>query len=169
MDSRLLGSSVHGILQARTPEWVVIPFSRGFSQQNSFIERKKESHRFKYRYRYIERYRDDLYLLSDSNGRVELLWRRWSYVVALALLHCCSVLLESQWCCPSAWPFSSVMYITTWQHFTSAYSSCQQEKSGFQMCLNLRHNTVEIFCFKLESKALNWQCRYAESVQCSSI
>ena len=24
--------SVHGILQARTPEWVAFPFSRGFSQ-----------------------------------------------------------------------------------------------------------------------------------------
>ena len=28
MDCNLLGSSVHGILQARTLEWVVIPFSR---------------------------------------------------------------------------------------------------------------------------------------------
>ena len=27
-----LGSSVHGILQARIPEWVVIPSSRGFSR-----------------------------------------------------------------------------------------------------------------------------------------
>ena len=32
MDFNLLGSSVSGILQARTLEWVVIPFSRGFSQ-----------------------------------------------------------------------------------------------------------------------------------------
>ena len=28
MDSSLLGSSVHGILQARILEWIVIPFSR---------------------------------------------------------------------------------------------------------------------------------------------
>ena len=28
MDCRLPGSSIHGILQARTVEWVVIPFSR---------------------------------------------------------------------------------------------------------------------------------------------
>ena len=26
------GSSIHGILQARIPEWVAIPFSRGSSQ-----------------------------------------------------------------------------------------------------------------------------------------
>ena len=29
MDFSLLGSSVHGILQARIPEWVAIPFYRG--------------------------------------------------------------------------------------------------------------------------------------------
>ena len=32
MDCTLLGSSVHGILQARILEWVVVPFSRGSSQ-----------------------------------------------------------------------------------------------------------------------------------------
>ena len=32
MDCRLPGSSVHGILQARTLEWVAIPFSRVSSQ-----------------------------------------------------------------------------------------------------------------------------------------
>ena len=32
MDSSLPGSSVHGILQARTLEWVAIPFSRGSSR-----------------------------------------------------------------------------------------------------------------------------------------
>ena len=32
MDYSLPGSSVHGILQARILEWVVIPFSRGTSQ-----------------------------------------------------------------------------------------------------------------------------------------
>ena len=31
MDCSLPGSSVHGILQARTLEWVAIPFSRGSS------------------------------------------------------------------------------------------------------------------------------------------
>ena len=31
MDYSLPGSSVHGILQARTLEWVAIPFSRGLS------------------------------------------------------------------------------------------------------------------------------------------
>ena len=31
MDCNPLGSSVHGILQARTLEWVAIPFSRGSS------------------------------------------------------------------------------------------------------------------------------------------
>ena len=31
MDCSLPGSSVHGILQARIPEWVAIPFSRGSS------------------------------------------------------------------------------------------------------------------------------------------
>ena len=29
MDGSLPGSSVHGILQARTLEWVAVPFSRG--------------------------------------------------------------------------------------------------------------------------------------------
>ena len=33
MDSSLPGFSVHGILQIRIPEWVAIPFSRGFSTQ----------------------------------------------------------------------------------------------------------------------------------------
>ena len=32
MDSNPPGSSVHGILQARTLEWVAIPFSRGSSR-----------------------------------------------------------------------------------------------------------------------------------------
>jgi len=32
MDHSLLGSSVHGILQARILEWVAMPFSRGSSQ-----------------------------------------------------------------------------------------------------------------------------------------
>ena len=32
VDCSLLGSSVHGILQARILEWVAIPFSRGSSQ-----------------------------------------------------------------------------------------------------------------------------------------
>ena len=32
MDCRLPGSSVHGILLARIPEWVAVPFSRGSSQ-----------------------------------------------------------------------------------------------------------------------------------------
>ena len=31
MDCSLPGSSVHGILQARIPEWIAIPFSRGSS------------------------------------------------------------------------------------------------------------------------------------------
>ena len=32
VDNSPLGSSVHGILQARILEWVAIPFSKGFSQ-----------------------------------------------------------------------------------------------------------------------------------------
>ena len=32
MDCSRAGSSVHGVLQARILEWVVIPFSRGSSQ-----------------------------------------------------------------------------------------------------------------------------------------
>ena len=32
MDYSLPGSSVHGILQARIPEWVAMPSSRGSSQ-----------------------------------------------------------------------------------------------------------------------------------------
>ena len=34
----LLGSSVHGILQARILEWVAIPFSRGSSQLRDPIQ-----------------------------------------------------------------------------------------------------------------------------------
>ena len=37
MDYSLPGSSVHGILQARTLEWVAIPFSRGTSQFRDWI------------------------------------------------------------------------------------------------------------------------------------
>ena len=33
MDCSLPSSSAHGILQARTLEWVAVPFSRGSSQQ----------------------------------------------------------------------------------------------------------------------------------------
>ena len=36
MDCSLPGSSVHGILQARILEWVVIPFSRGSSQPRNW-------------------------------------------------------------------------------------------------------------------------------------
>ena len=32
MDCNLPGSSIQGILQARIPEWVAMPFSRGSSQ-----------------------------------------------------------------------------------------------------------------------------------------
>ena len=35
MDWGSLGSSVHGILQARIPEWVAMPFSRGSSSQKN--------------------------------------------------------------------------------------------------------------------------------------
>ena len=37
MDCSLPGSSVHGILQARIPEWVVIPFFRGSSRPRGQI------------------------------------------------------------------------------------------------------------------------------------
>ena len=37
MDSSPPGSSVHGILQGRTLEWVAIPFSRGSSQPRDWI------------------------------------------------------------------------------------------------------------------------------------
>ena len=38
MDCSSLGSSVHGILQARILEWVTIPFSRGSSQPRDGIQ-----------------------------------------------------------------------------------------------------------------------------------
>ena len=38
MDCSLPGSLAHGILQARTLEWVVIPFSRGFSWPRDQIQ-----------------------------------------------------------------------------------------------------------------------------------
>ena len=38
VDCSLLGSSVHGILQARVLEWVVISFSRGSSQPRDWTQ-----------------------------------------------------------------------------------------------------------------------------------
>ena len=38
MDCSLPGSSVHGILQARIPEWVAIPFSRGSSRLRDWTQ-----------------------------------------------------------------------------------------------------------------------------------
>ena len=38
MDCSPPGSSVHGILQGRIPEWVTIPFSRGSSQPRDQIQ-----------------------------------------------------------------------------------------------------------------------------------
>ena len=35
VDCSLQGSSIHGIFQAKTMEWVVIPFSRGFSRSRN--------------------------------------------------------------------------------------------------------------------------------------
>ena len=39
MDSRPLGSSVHGIFQARTLKWVAISFSRDFSSEQTENQR----------------------------------------------------------------------------------------------------------------------------------
>ena len=38
MDCSVPGSAVHGILQARTLEWVTVPFSRGSSQPRDQIQ-----------------------------------------------------------------------------------------------------------------------------------
>ena len=38
MDYSPLGSSVHGILQARILEWIIIPFSRGSSQPRDWTQ-----------------------------------------------------------------------------------------------------------------------------------
>ena len=38
MDCSLPGSSIHGILQARILEWIVIPFSKGSSWTDPGIE-----------------------------------------------------------------------------------------------------------------------------------
>ena len=38
MDYSLLGSSIHGIFQARVQEWVAISFSRGSSQSRDWIQ-----------------------------------------------------------------------------------------------------------------------------------
>ena len=38
MDCSPPASSVHGILQARVPKWVAIPFSRGFSQPRDWTQ-----------------------------------------------------------------------------------------------------------------------------------
>ena len=41
MDCNLPGSSVHGILQARIPEWIAMPFSRGssWSRDRTWVSR----------------------------------------------------------------------------------------------------------------------------------
>ena len=46
MDSSLAGSSLHGILQVRILEWVVIPFSRVSSQHKDRTQVSCISHRF---------------------------------------------------------------------------------------------------------------------------
>ena len=38
MDSNLIGSSVHGILQARTLEWVAISFSKSLNKREEFLK-----------------------------------------------------------------------------------------------------------------------------------
>ena len=53
MDCSLLGSSVHGILQARILEWVAIPFSRDRTQVSRIADRfftswvTREAHAYK--------------------------------------------------------------------------------------------------------------------------
>ena len=46
MDYSLPGSSVHRILQARIPEWVAIPFSRGLSQTRDWTHVSHSTGRF---------------------------------------------------------------------------------------------------------------------------
>ena len=46
MDYSLPSSSVHGILQARTLEWVTMPFSRGPSQPRDWIQISHIANRF---------------------------------------------------------------------------------------------------------------------------
>ena len=46
MDCSPLGSSVHGILQARILKWVAIPFSRGFSQPRDRTQASRIAGRF---------------------------------------------------------------------------------------------------------------------------
>ena len=41
MDCGLPGSSVHGILQARSLQWIAIPFSKAFSE----LKKKKKNER----------------------------------------------------------------------------------------------------------------------------
>ena len=38
MDSNLIGSSVHGILQARILEWVAISFSKSLNEREEFLK-----------------------------------------------------------------------------------------------------------------------------------
>ena len=38
MDSNLMGSFVHGILQARILEWVAISFSKSFNKSEEFLK-----------------------------------------------------------------------------------------------------------------------------------
>ena len=61
MGCSLLGSSVHGILQARAPEWVVISFSRGSSRPrdrtptiSQLYLNKKQINKHRWRIRAIE-------------------------------------------------------------------------------------------------------------------
>jgi len=44
MDSCLPGSTVHGFLWIRILKWVVIPFSRGYSQAGTYINSQAHTH-----------------------------------------------------------------------------------------------------------------------------
>ena len=98
MDSSLPGLSVRGILQARIPEWVAMPSSRGSSQPNrtdiSYVGRWIFYHRVTWEAPNIEVRALDLFILNrDSDhfgsGLSLCLWVCLFLFLSLILPHFC--------------------------------------------------------------------------------
>ena len=62
MDSSLPGSTIHGIFQARVPEWVAISFSRGSSQTRDWTQGLNPS---------LQHCRQTLYRLSHQEKETQ--------------------------------------------------------------------------------------------------
>ena len=119
MDCSLAGSSVHGILQARIPEWVVIPFFRGSSQP------RDQTHIFGIG-------RQILYHLSHQGSPLCLVLRPdYTHIqrnTEHSLIHHFNILEFNTW--------KELRYINTWLKFISIGNAAAAAKS-LQSCSTL--------------------------------